>query len=300
MSESMPKMPVVRFALFSILAFMGLSAAIAQVDQAVDFATVGQPLYPGATVPARVPAVLRLPAGDGPFPAVVIVHGSSGVDGRGAALAEELRQAGIASLELDMWKPRGLTGGTESRPLIISDTLPDAWGAWAYLAADSRMDPKRIGIAGFSWGGAVTWITAFGLKPLNAPAHIKEARFAAHVPFYGGCSSYLPSGKGGKGLATLGAKPTGAAMLYVIGAKDDYELSPSACLDLAKAYPEFAMRVRLVEGATHAFDGPEYGRYHDPLARDATGGHILVRSDPEAARVVRQEVAAFFRSALGR
>ncbi|WP_439606182.1 dienelactone hydrolase family protein [Hydrogenophaga sp.] len=287
-------------ALFGITAIVAMPVAMAQTDQKVEVATIGQPLYPGASVPVRVPAVLRLPEGAGPFPAVVIVHGSAGVDGRGAALAEELRRAGIVSLELDMWKPRGLTGGTGSRPRIISDTLPDAWGAWAHLAADARVDPKRIGITGFSWGGAVAWITAFGLKPLGAPPGIREARFAAHVPFYGGCSSYLPSGKGGKALAALGVKPTGAPMLYVIGTKDDYEMSPDACNELAKAYPDAAMRVRLVEGATHGFDGPEYGRFHDPLARDSTGGHIVVRSDPESARIVRAEVASFLKAELNK
>lgn len=295
----MPGTLVRRFALWGLVAILGPSVALAQSDQDVEVPTAGQPLYPGATVPARVPATLRLPAGSGPFPAVVIVHGSSGIDGRGAALAEELRQAGIASLELDMWKPRGLSGGPRSRPRIVSDTLPDAWGAWAYLAADPRLDARRIGIAGFSWGGALSWITAFGLKPLDAPASIRDARFAAHAPFYGGCSGYLPSGKGGKALAALGAKPTGAPVFYVIGSRDDYELSSSACSDLARAYPEFAMRVRLVEGATHAFDGPEYGEYYDPLARDASGGHIVVRADPEAAKAVRREVAAFFRSVFG-
>lgn len=60
------------------------------------------------------------------------------------------------------------------------------------------------------------------------------------------------------------------------------------------------MRVRLVDGATHAFDGPEYGKYFDPLARDATGNTITVKSDPEAAKIVRQEVAAFFQSVIGK
>lgn len=60
------------------------------------------------------------------------------------------------------------------------------------------------------------------------------------------------------------------------------------------------MRVRLVDGATHVFDGPEYGKYFDPLAHDATGNNISVKSDPEAAKIVRQEVAAFFQSVIGK
>ena len=59
---------------------------------------------PGApsTLPAPpqgIPATLRLPPGEGRVPAVVIVHGSGGVDGRGAFYAEALRRAGIATIE---------------------------------------------------------------------------------------------------------------------------------------------------------------------------------------------------------
>ncbi len=271
-----------------------------QEDRSVEVPTVGQPLYPGASVPSKIPATLRMPGGAGPFAAVVLVHGSSGIDGRGAALAEELRKAGIASLEIDMWKPRGLRGGVDSRPRIISDTLPDAWGAWAFLAKQPQIDAKRIGIAGFSWGGAVAWITAFGLKPLNAPTEVQSARFAAHAPFYGGCTGYMPEGRGGKALAALGVKPTGAPVLYVIGSKDDYESSPRACAELAKAYPEANVQVRVFEGATHAFDGPSYGTYFDPLALDAKGNRILVTADQGAAQTARKEVAEFFSATLSK
>ncbi len=285
----------------SLLAMCGcISAAVAQENRNVEIATAGQPLYPSASVPARVPAVFRLPAGTGPFPAVVLVHGSSGVDGRGSALAEELRRVGIASIEPDMWTPRGLRGGPLARPRIVSDTLPDVWGAWAYLAQQPQIDAKRIGIAGFSWGGAVAWIAAFGLKPLNSPAEVQAARFAAHAPFYGNCSSYLPEGRGGKALATLGAKPTGAPVMYVIGTKDDYETSLQSCHALAKAYPEANVRVRPFEDATHAFDSPGYEPYHDPQALDGKGNRIVVKADASAAQTARQEVAEFFRLELAR
>jgi len=46
---------------------------------------------------------LRIPANAGEsIPAVVILHGSSGVDSRGALYARALNDAGIATLEIDM------------------------------------------------------------------------------------------------------------------------------------------------------------------------------------------------------
>lgn len=276
-------------------AFMSSAASAGGTTSDVQFPTLGQPLYPGATVPAQIPAILRIPDGVGPFPAVVIVHGSGGVDGRGAAMAEVLLEAGIASIEPDMWKPRGLRGGANSRPRIISDTLPDAWGAWAFLASDARIDAKKIGILGFSWGGAVSWITAFGLKPVGFPTELQNARFAAHVPFYASCTGYLPNAKGGKALAALGVKPTGAPMLFVMGTKDDYESSPESCGELARSYPEANMKLRMVEGATHGFDGPSYGSFFDGLAKDGKGGYINVVADPASATAVRGEVATFLK-----
>ncbi|WP_349740715.1 hypothetical protein [Roseateles cavernae] len=52
--------------------------------------------------PLTVPAELRMPPGPA-RPAVVIVHGSSGIDSRGVSYAKELNAAGIATLEIDMW-----------------------------------------------------------------------------------------------------------------------------------------------------------------------------------------------------
>jgi uncharacterized protein len=275
------------------LTHLGALAGSSPTTTSVEFSTIGQPLYPGATVPSTIPAVLRIPAGDGPHAAMVILHGSAGVDGRGEDMAKVLLEAGIASIEPDMWKPRGLAGGTKSRPRIISDTLPDAYGALAYLAAHPKIDPKRIGILGFSWGGAVSWITAFGLRPLNVGSKLDSLTFAAHVPFYSSCTGYLPEARGGKALAALGAKPTGVPMLYVMGTKDDYESGADSCLRLQQSYPETRMRLRMVEGATHGFDGRHAGRAFDELAKDGKGGWITITPDPAAAQLVRAEVVKF-------
>ena len=111
--------------------------------------------------PLTVAAQLRLPANTtGKIPAVVIVHGSSGIDSRGAYYADVLNKAGIATLEIDLWGARGLIGGAAGRPRGVPETLPDAYGALKYLAARPEIDPARIGILGFSWGGVVAMLTA--------------------------------------------------------------------------------------------------------------------------------------------
>ena len=65
-------------------------------------------LAEGAPAPMTIPARLRICDGAARRPAVVIAHGSSGPDSRGAAAAAALAEAGVSSLENDMWAARGL------------------------------------------------------------------------------------------------------------------------------------------------------------------------------------------------
>ncbi len=61
----------------------------------------------------EVPARFGGPAGAPPkVPAVLILHGSGGVDGRGAFYAQALQDAGIATLEITMFRPAGPLGLT--------------------------------------------------------------------------------------------------------------------------------------------------------------------------------------------
>lgn len=107
-----------------------------------------------------------------------IAHGSSGVDSRGPYYAAQLNRAGIATLEIDMWAPRGLVGGAAGRPRTIAETLPDAFGGLKMLAADSRIDPKRIGIMGFSWVGSAR-AGHHGHRSVLAQGQGRHGRFRA-------------------------------------------------------------------------------------------------------------------------
>jgi uncharacterized protein len=49
-----------------------------------------------------LPATFVVPPKSAAVPAVVVLHGSGGVDGRGAYHAEALHRRGIATLEVDM------------------------------------------------------------------------------------------------------------------------------------------------------------------------------------------------------
>ncbi len=97
---------------------------------------------------------VRLPAGEGPHPAVVFLHGSGPTTREGAApYAEQFAEIGLASLRFDK---RG-TGGSGGSWLSASleDLARDAVTALDYLRSRPEIDPSRIGFWGVSQAGWV-------------------------------------------------------------------------------------------------------------------------------------------------
>lgn len=84
----------------------------------------------------------------GKLPAVILMHGTSGLSYRGVYYAAALNRAGIATLEIDQWGGRGLPGGASSRPKGLGDMLPDVAGAYRLLSERPDIDASRIGLLG--------------------------------------------------------------------------------------------------------------------------------------------------------
>lgn len=92
----------------------------------------------------------------GRLPAVLILHTSGGVDGRGASNAAALNKAGIATLEIEMFG-RGQTVDTHP---TVQQNMPHVFEAPEYLATRPEIDPARIGVMGFSWGRMLAIVSA--------------------------------------------------------------------------------------------------------------------------------------------
>lgn len=229
---------------------------------------------------------LREPLGGGTGGAVVIVHGSSGVDSRGATYAAALNAAGLATLEIDLWAARGVTSPAQ-RPRAVTDTLPDAFAALGFLAARPGIDPARIGIMGFSWGGVVSMLTA--TVPHNQTYGPPGLRFAAHAPLYPVCWVYnrVP----GFEFTDL----TGAPVLIQAGARDLYD-APDSAEQLVAGLPDAAraiVRQITYPTAGHAWDRREPDTViNDPTAHKGAGGEVPFRYD---AGVTRESVGVVVR-----
>jgi pimeloyl-ACP methyl ester carboxylesterase len=109
---------------------------------------------------------LTVPAGDGPYPAVVLVSGSGAQDRDETVfghrpflvLADHLSRSGIAVLRYD---DRGVGESTgDISTAVTPDFADDAEGALRYLAGRPEIDSSQIGVIGHSEGALVAPIVA--------------------------------------------------------------------------------------------------------------------------------------------
>ena len=212
---------------------------------------------------------MSLPKGDGPFPAVVLLHSCLGLPANRGQIAGALASWGYAALFVDDFATRGLK---ETCAVEFPQVVGDAFGALAFLAGRSEVDSARVAAIGFSQGGDAA------LRIAASPAGSGGLGFAAAAAFYPPCDNEAD--------ATLRI-PT----LIMVGASDS--VTPAAdCARLAVRQPGMTKLV-VYPGASHGFDDPEFG----------AGKRILgmnLAYDRGAAAKSWPELRAFLKRTLGR
>jgi len=130
-----------------------------------EVAAVTHRYVPGPT--ADLPVRIYTPDGDGPFPALVLFHGSGWV---------------IANLDVTDAPARALANRTGCVVVAVNYQkapehkfpipLEDCYAATAWVAkqaADLRVDPRRIGVAGDSAGGNLAAAVAIHARDVGGP-----------------------------------------------------------------------------------------------------------------------------------
>jgi pimeloyl-ACP methyl ester carboxylesterase len=114
------------------------------------------------TLDGGISATLYIPDQSGPVPAVLMLHGfASSKDEVGnmyAHAAKALAEKGIASLRID-FAGFGKSAGDPGN-ITVDGELDNAKAALDALRKTDGIDPKRIGVLGFSLGGGIATLLA--------------------------------------------------------------------------------------------------------------------------------------------
>jgi dienelactone hydrolase len=190
---------MMRIWIITAVAFTLMGAALlgapepALAQQKVSIPTLTPPALPAflrkESPAATVSGELALPKNaSGPVPAMVLLHGSGGLQGPSGAnikkWAATLSDWGVATLTVDSFGPRGVaaTFADQSKLSGYAD-VADGLAALKVLGADPRIDRERIGVMGWSRGGSASLNTT--LETLRRIIIPDDLKFAAHVVFYG-------------------------------------------------------------------------------------------------------------------
>lgn len=197
----------------------------------------GEPTPPG---PDIISGYLSKPDGDGPFAAVIYLHGCAGLSrGHRDHISSQMTGWGYVSLAVDSFTTRGIKEACTERR---ADRRADALGALLYASKLPYVDPKRIAVVGSSQGG----ITVMGLASVhsvNIYAIPDDLTFKAAVAFYPLCS--------------IASAQLAIPTLILIGALDDWTPAYN-CERWMKLRGDRGAPVQLTvyPGAYHAFDVP--------------------------------------------
>jgi dienelactone hydrolase len=270
---------------------LGVSAASAQ--ERVRFLSTDGALNGGA--PTQLDGYLYRPAGAGPFPAVVAMHGCGGLfrprdpsklAARNVDWGTRLSALGYAVLFPDSFNPRGTPevckqDQTPVRPGV--HRVADAYGALAWLQKQPFVRPGAIALMGWSHGGVTTlWASrkSSRARPKDVPTD-----FALGIAMYPGCVAILETDY----------VPAFPVHMFV-GDLDDW--TPAAP---CKAFAEKAnLKIVAYPNAHHGFDAPHQGKLILTGLRSTKSGTATIGTDPEARADVLTRVPALLATMQGR
>lgn len=226
-------------------------------------------------------AQLYKPAGNGPFPVVIALHGCGGLGGQGEPVlpryrdwTERLLKAGYAVLWPDSFGSREAgpqCREKERKVLARRERVADIAASHKWLAGQGWVARDRISLIGWAHGAsAVLW----AVRPQLAPRSKEQPDYRSAIAFYPECRVSSRTGWSAR-------VPT----LLLIGAKDDIA-SPPLCRQMVDGARGRSALTRIVvyPGAPHDFDRANLPlralEGKDPAAPDH--GHIGTDADARA------------------
>jgi dienelactone hydrolase len=289
-----------RSLLLTSLVAVALSAAAtaAEAQQTVNFASLDSK--------TNLTAYLSRPEGDAPRPALVLMHGCSGlVNSKGRIMAlyrawmRALVVQGYSVLAVDSATSRGFgqtCSAGEARTTMWRDRPKDAYAALQYLQAQPFVQADRVGLMGWSQGGGVV-LLSINDKSSGRPVGLAHD-FRAAVSFYPGVCSDRRQSKPFT-LVEPQSWTTKIPLLVLIGEADTWTpFAPcEAFLAGAKARGS-SIELKSYLSAVHAFDAPKLARRELPEYRSGDGAIPLIGTDEEARADAFPRVLDFLKARL--
>jgi len=176
---------------------------------------------------------------------VMVMHSGCSFGARDFTYGHDIRKLGVATLELDLCEPRGLS---ENFPILQGNFYKltpwmgaaDALYALKFLQGHPKIDSNKIGIVGWSWGGNVALYTNLDIirKPI-----LPESDYSLSVAYYPLCR-YLEK-----------QQVSNTKLHIFIGDKDEATRA-SFCKDMVKSINDFGGNASLdvYPDSYHSFD----------------------------------------------
>jgi carboxymethylenebutenolidase len=213
---------------------------------------------------AMMRGYLVQPVGQGPFPAVLVIHENRGLNPYVEDVARRAAVAGYVALAPDGLAPLGGYPGNDDQGREMQAKLDqgklrtDMLNGARFLRSHP-LSSGKLGVTGFCWGGGTTNYLAVALG----------ADLQAAVPFYGAAPE-------------TAAVPKIKAPLLIHYAENDERIN--------SMWPAFesALRAAGVRYEMHKYPGTQHGFHNDSTPR----------YDEAAAKVAWERTVAFFRKSL--
>ncbi|HZM37152.1 MAG TPA: dienelactone hydrolase family protein [Burkholderiales bacterium] len=190
------------------------------------------------------------PVGQGPFPAVLVIHENRGLNPYIEDVARRTAVEGFLALAPDGLSPLGGYPGNDDdgramqakldQGKLRADMLNGAW--WVKKLPISN---KKLGVTGFCWGGGTT----------NFIATAMGADLQAAVPFYGAAA------------ATDAVSNIKAPLLVQLAENDERINSMYPAFEEALKKAGVPYQIHVYPGTQHGFHNNSTPRYHEAAAK---------------------------------
>lgn len=180
---------------------------------------------------------LRIPEGDGPFPAIVMIHGCEGIASFQDQWAMKFNEWGYVTLQVDIFGSRNLVDVCQdvSDPRMAEYGPMDAFGALLFLQSHPKVHPGNIGAVGWARSATLSVSSKVGARQLF------DHGFRAVISMYPDC--------------TLMNSPVFADPLLIVSPGLDDWTKPERCKQLASE--DDNVEILEIPGAFRGFDDSE-------------------------------------------